>query len=93
MSNKHRKHSAPKPTIEEFFRNKVQEILDLFPGAPMRVTIIARQPQDPDAEIVFSNDRPDDVIAVMQRRRDAVIASEEEAKSAPSVDPRQQQGE
>lgn len=81
MSKKHRKRTAPqpKPTIEEFFRNKGQEILDLFPGASMRVTIIARQPQDPDAEIVFSNDSPDHVIATMERRRDAVIASQEEA--------------
>lgn len=83
MSNKHRKKSAPKPkpTVEEFFQKKMREIQALFPGIHMRVTIIARYPPDPDAEIVFSDDQMDHVIAVMQRRRDEVVASQEAAKS------------
>lgn len=82
MSNKHRKRAPkPKPTTEEFFQKKIREIQALFPGIHMRVTIIARYPPDPDAEIVFSDDDFDNVIKVMQRRRDGVVASQEAAKS------------
>lgn len=44
--------------------------------APMRVTLIIRHPVDDEAEMVFSDDDFDAVIAMMQRRRDGVVESQ-----------------
>lgn len=64
-----------KPTIEQFMRAQITRIKAAVPG--MKVTIVARFPMDPDAEIVFSDDNVDGVIHTLQRRRDEVVASQQ----------------
>lgn len=74
MSNKHTKLKK-KPTIEQFMRAQITRIKAAVPG--MKVTILARFPMDPDAEIVFTDDNMDGVIHTLQRRRDQVVASQQ----------------
>lgn len=77
MSNRHGKVNR-KPTVEQFMRAEVTRVKTRFPG--MNVTIVARYPPDPDAEIVFSDDNIDGLIHTLQRRRDAVVASQASAE-------------
>lgn len=93
MSRKKRnkpKTVVPKKTVPEFMTAKIREIQSKF-TVPMRVTIIARYPADPDAEVVFSDDTIDHVIAVLQRRRDAVVASQAGEAPPPTVAADQEQ--
>lgn len=64
-----------KPSIQQFMTAKIASIKKAF-RIPMRVTIIVRDPAEPEAEIVFSDDDFDAVIQTMQRRRDAVLVSQ-----------------
>jgi hypothetical protein len=64
-----------KPNLEQFMRAKIDGIRKAF-TVPMRITVIARNPADPNAEVVFSDDSIDGLIATLQRRRDEVVASQ-----------------
>ena len=64
-----------KPTLEQFFRRQIKQIRKAF-LVPMRVTIICRHATEAEAEIVFTDDNMDALIATLQRRRDAVVASQ-----------------
>lgn len=83
MSRKPKK----KPTsLEAAIRKEIANIKRLF-LIPMRVTIVARDPNNPEAEIVFSDDDMDGLIATLIRRRDGVVDSQSAADNLASVGP------
>lgn len=73
--NRLKKDQAPKLGLGDYMQLKIREVKKAF-LAPMKVTLIVRHPTDDDAELVFSDDDFDAVIAMMQRRRDAVVAAQ-----------------
>lgn len=66
------------PTIEQFMADKIVEIRVPF-TIPMRVTIIVRSPLSQELELIFSDDDQDELIAMLQRRRDQVVTSQRDA--------------
>lgn len=66
---------SEKPSIENFMYEKIRSIRSGF-DIPMRVTIIVREPANPELEVMFTDDDIDGLIEVMQRRRDAILASQ-----------------
>lgn len=74
--NRLMKDRAPqKLPLGDFMAKKIEEIRKAFLG-PMKITLIVRHPFDEEAEMVFSDDNFDALIEMMQRRRDAVVASQ-----------------
>jgi len=69
-----------KPNLQQFMQAKAAGIRKAF-TVPMRITIIARNPADANGEVIFSDDDIDSLIALMQRRRDAVKASQLEERT------------
>lgn len=71
----------PKPkTLEQFFADKVNLVRHQIRKAftvPMQVTIIVRHPTNTEAELVFGDDDPNEVIALLERRRTGLKASQE----------------
>ena len=64
-----------KPNIQQFMAAKVAAIRKAC-TIPMRITIIVRNPAHTELEAIVSDDNFDQLIECMQRRRDAVVASQ-----------------
>ncbi len=70
--NRHRKNK-PKPPIDVFLRQKVQEVCNVV-GPICSVTLIVGDPANPDSDVVFSTN-PRHAQLVLARRTEQVKAS------------------
>lgn len=80
MSNKHRKlkQPKPKPTVEAFLRQKVQEIKNAF-GPEINVTLVLGNPADPETDTVFHDGNPRHAALVLERQMPKLVAPEGQA--------------
>jgi len=71
MSNRHRKRSQ-KPNIQQFIGQKRLEISKAF-SRPMKISVIARDPENPEAFVIVSDDSHEGLIGLLlmlQRQKD-----------------------